>query len=552
MSDYPDRPFQLGLLNDAIADAIGDKVAIAQGDKHLTYKELGERTRQLAHFMVGRGVGCHGDHATAKPWESVQDHVGICMLNRPEFAEAMIGAFKARAVPFNVNYRYTPSEVRQVLEDADTKVLIYESRFASLIAESIEGLEGIDLLIQVEDDSGSELLPGAVEYEAALEGQPTTRLDLPYDGQDIYIIYTGGTTGMPKGVMWPQDPLYLLTLTGQLPGEERPKTIAETVETAKNGFLVSMVCAPLMHGAGQWGTLNTLHVGGKVVYSPKPESLDAHAIWEACEREGVLTLQITGDAFAIPLVEAYKTGKYNVTLLAISSTAVALTDKVRADLHELFPDALIVESYGSTEGGLQAFRQGGKDDDTADTSTFQAANQSVIISEDRTRFIEPSEVGEIGWLGRTGSLPRGYYNDRAKTEATFVQIGDERYLVSGDRGAYREDGTIHFLGREAVCINSGGEKVFAEEVEASLKTHPKVVDALVVGIPDERFGERVSAVISTNGEVSDGDLDSHARQTIAGYKVPRTVVRTSEIPRLANGKPDYETAKQLVLKEEGQ
>lgn len=545
MSDYPDRPFQLGLLNDALADALGDRVAIAQGDRHLTYGELGARTRQLAHFLVERGIGCHGDHGDCAPWESCQDHIGICMLNRPEYAEAMIGAFKARAVPFNVNYRYTPAEIRQLLIDADTKVVVFEDRFADLIAESIGGVESIQLLVQVGD--GGELLEGAVDYGTAIAGQPTTRLDLPYSGDDIYIIYTGGTTGMPKGVMWPQEPLFLLTLTGQLPGEQRPKTIGEAVQRAVDGgYLVSMVCAPLMHGAGQWGTLNTLHAGGRVVYSPRPETLDADAIWRACEREGVLTLQITGDAFALPLVEAYRSGDYDVTLLAISSTAVALTDKVRADLHELFPDALIVESYGSTEGGLQAFRQGGKDDDTQATSTFSAANQSVIIDESKSRFLEPAEVDVVGWLGRSGSLPRGYYGDKEKTEQTFVEIGAERYLISGDRGAYRDDGTIRFLGREAVCINTGGEKVFAEEVEAALKEHPSVVDALVFGLPDERFGERVSAVVSTTASITDDDLDAHCRKTLAGYKVPRTIVHVDAVPRMDNGKPDYAAAKALA------
>jgi acyl-CoA synthetase (AMP-forming)/AMP-acid ligase II len=310
-----------------------------------------------------------------------------------------------------------------------------------------------------------------------------------------------------------------------------------------------MVCPPLMHGAGQWGTLNFLHQGGTVIYAPRPESFDAASVLESMQRESAISLQIAGDAFAIPIVEAFREGSYEIPLFAVTTTAVALTENTRKDLHEIFPHALIIESYGSTEGGLQAYRQGGAADDDAATSTFKTANSSVIVDEQKTRLIDTSDVGVIGWLGRSGPQPRGYYGDKDKTLETFLDIDGEKYVVTGDRGHYLEDGTIRFLGREAVCINSGGEKIFAEEVEAALKSHPAVVDALVLGLPDERFGERVTAVISVKGDVTDDELDKHTRTMIAGYKVARTVVRTQQVPRMANGKPDYAAAKELALEE---
>jgi acyl-CoA synthetase (AMP-forming)/AMP-acid ligase II len=427
---------------------------------------------------------------------------------------------------------------------------VYEGRFAPLIAEAIEDLTCVELLLQVDDGSGNALLPNALDYEVAIADQPATPLDLDYSADDIYIIYTGGTTGMPKGVMWPQEKLFLLTLCGKLPGDPRPETITDVVDAAQANGIVAMVCAPLMHGAGQWGTLISLHQGSKVLYSPRPETLDAHSILSMCEREGAINLQITGDAFAIPLIKAMKEKTYDLSsLFVISSTAVALTENARKELHELLPNALIIESYGSTEGAMQAMRQGGAADDTAETSTFQGANESVIVEETKKRLLEPSEVGVVGWLGRSGPQPRGYYAAREKTMETFVEIGGTRYVVTGDRGHYLDDGSVRFLGRDAVCINTGGEKVFAEEVESALKSHPKVIDALVLGTPDERFGERVTAVISTGGEVSNEELDAHARKTIAGYKVPRTVVRVDDVPRMANGKPDYSAAKEIALQE---
>jgi fatty-acyl-CoA synthase len=530
------RPFHLGVINDALTDALGDRVAIVQGDRRVTYEQLGKRSRQLAHLLHAKGFGAHGDHAQMQPWEMCQDAMAICMMNRPEYPEAMLGAFKSRVVPFNVNYRYTPTEVNQLLTDSQAKIVVYEKRFASLIEEASKDVGSIELFLEVDGD-----------YEDAIAGRPTTPLDLDYSAEDIYIIYTGGTTGMPKGVMWPQEKLFLLTLCGKLPGDARPSSVEQVVEEARNGGIVAMVCAPLMHGAGQWGTLISLHQGSKVLYSPNPETLDAHGILETCGREGAINLQITGDAFAIPIVNALKEKAYDLSsLFVISSTAVALTDKVRNELHSLLPNVMIIESYGSTEGALQAMRSGGATDDTAEGSTFQSANAGVIVDEDKARVLDPSEVGVVGWLSRSGPQPRGYLNAKEKTLETFIEIGSERYVVTGDRGQYLPDGSIKFLGRDAVCINTGGEKVFAEEVEAALKSHPAVVDALVLGMPDERFGERVTAVISLGGDASDEELDAHARKTIAGYKVPRSVVRVDQVPRMDNGKPDYTSARELV------
>jgi fatty-acyl-CoA synthase len=543
-------PMQYGVINDATSERFGSNTAIVQGDKRVTFGELGARTRQLARVFLSHGLGCHGDVTKLEPWESCQDHVAVLSMNRPEFLEAYLGAYKARAAPFNVNYRYTPAEIRSLLEDADATAVVYEGCFGPQLAEALQGLPAMQLILRIEDGSGAEPTPGSLDYEGAIADASSEPLDLPYSGDDAFLLYTGGTTGTPKAVIWPQAELYLLQLTGQYPGEPRPQTIPDLMDWidayASPTF---MVCPPLMHGGGLWSALITFHQGGTVLLSPTVETFDAHTVLETIERERATQMMIIGDAMAVPLVAAMRERSYDLSsLFVITSGAVTLTPKLRKELLELVPHALLVDSYGGSETGWSGTRLSTADaSDLDEPAKFENVNETAIFDETKQRILDPSEVGHIGWLARPGRLPRGYYKDPEKTKETFVTFEGRRYCITGDRASYRDDGQVHFLGREAVCINTGGEKVYAEEIETALKEHPSIRDAIVLGTPDDRFGERVTAVLSATDDISDEELDKHCRATIAGYKVPRAYVRVDSVPRLENGKPDYAAAKAIAL-----
>jgi len=537
----------LGLIHEIVADEVPDRAAMVWRGRTLTYADFTARTRQLARAFVRLGLGCHVDRPKLTNWQSGQDHVAVYLYNCPEYMEVMYGAFKARATSFNVNYRYTHEEVAHILGDAGARAIVFGGAFAAAVAAVRERVPGLRHLIQVDDGSGAPLLPGAYAYETLLVTESPALPALPYSADDLYILYTGGTTGMPKGVLWRHEDVFYNGLGGHLPGFPRLETEAQLREHVRLGIGgTSIVCLPFMHGAGQWTAFNTFHRGGTVVLTDENRRLDAHGIWRTVAAHRADQLTIVGDAFAQPLIVAQREGKYDLASLRIVvSTAAVLSKAVRDELLSVLPQGvMILESIGGSELGLQAM---GYDTESgqAGIPAYQLREGTVLLNAERSGPLAPG-TEETGWIASTGHLPLGYFGDADKTNATFPVIGGVRHVVGGDRGRFLPDGRVLFLGREAVCINTGGEKVYVEEVERIVKSHASIYDALVVGMPSPRWGQQVTAVVSLRPHQPAPkveELRAHCVPFLADYKIPKAVVVAAEIVRSPSGKPDYEWAK---------
>ncbi len=534
-----DTCFNLGHIHEAIAAAIPERECLVFRERRLTYRDVTERTRRLAAVLRAHGLGCHRERATLANHESGQDHVALYLYNGNEYLEGMLGAYKSRTVPVNVNYRYVDEELRYLLHDCDARAVIYHASFAPTLARLRSALPKLRLLLQVADESGEALLPGALDYEAALAAAtPEPPQGLSPD--DLYVLYTGGTTGMPKGVLWRQEDIYRAALGGQRPRD----SVEEIVERAKAPPLRALPAPPLMHGAAHWATFTFWHAGGTVVIQSEPRRLDPHDLWSTVERERVNVLTIVGDAFGRPLLDQLARRDYDLSSLSlVTSGGAILTAALKRELLERLPNVRILDALGSSESGAQASQltvAGGG----ATTGDFAVAPGSLVLDEAQTAVLRPG-TGERGWLAREGVMPLGYYNDPVKTAKTFPVIGGRRYAVPGDRATLEADGTIRLLGRDSVTINSGGEKIFAEEVEHALKHHPAVYDAVVVGLPHERFGQQVTAVVRLRpgAEATADSLRDAARAHVAAYKLPRDVVFVDEIVRSPSGKADYRWAR---------
>ena len=538
----------LALIHEAVAAAVPDRECIVWRDRRLSWWDVTDRTRRLANLLLEHGLGVHGDPLDVEPWQSVQDHVALYLTNGNEYLEGMLGAYKARAAPFNVNYRYIADEIEYVLRDAGTRAVIYHARYAPLLAEVLPRLEQAPvLLLQVRDESDCDLVPGALDYEAALAASSPVLPAVEPSPDDLYVVYTGGTTGMPKGALWRQADFLVAALGVRRRDGSDFETLDEIVEVAARRSLRSLPAPPLMHGAAHWNAISTWTSGGTIVIQDNPQHLDASDILRTIERERVGSLNIVGDAFARPLLEELRTGAYDVSSLRhIVSGGAVLSSSIKRELTELVPGLNIVDIVGSSESGRQGVGTG-----TA-TGSFEPSPTACVLSDDRTRRLEPGD-DEVGWLAQSGRMPRGYLGDREKTLATFPTIGGVRYVIAGDRARLRGDGRIALLGRESVTINTGGEKVFAEEVELALKHHPAVYDALVVGRPSERWGQEVVAVVRLRDreEPSDAELIATAAEHIARYKLPKEIVRVDAIERSASGKPDYAWARSVAIGEDG-
>jgi len=543
----------LGLAQQAIAARNPDRECIVTPTRRLTYAQVAERARRLGNVLHAHGLGSHRERAVLQNHESGQDHVGIYMLNTPEYIESMLGAYLARVAPFNVNYRYVDDELLYLLTDSDATGVIYQARYAPNLARIRERLPKLRLLIQLADESGNPLLPGALDYEAALADASDALPPVQPSPDDLYILYTGGTTGAPKGVLWRQEDIFHAAMTGGPPGMPGPATVEEVAEnaTSNGGFMRVMTTPPLMHGAAQWLGFGAIHQGGTVVLQGKPEKLDPEEILGLVERERCNTLTMVGDAFARPIVEEMRRGSYDLSrLFVIGSGGAILSPHMKEALLEFVPHAMVVDGFGASETGAHgshATRAG----DPAQTGKFAMTNTLVLKSDLSGPLPEGTE--ETGWVARTGHVPLGYYKDPAKTAKTFPTIGDVRYAVPGDHAHFNADGSINVLGRGSVCINSGGEKIYPEEVEQVLRKHPAVYDAVVVGTPDERFGEQVTAVIQPRAGVKldQADLADFAGQLLARYKLPRTIVLVDEMVRSPSGKPDYRWAKARGIEARG-
>jgi acyl-CoA synthetase (AMP-forming)/AMP-acid ligase II len=520
------------------ADLHGDRVAVACSDERRTYAELDERANRLAHHLAAHGVGAG-------------DHVGFCVRNSVRAIETMLAVYKLRAVTINVNYRYTATEIEYVLDNADVVALVHDQEFAAAVEEAVASVPNVEHVVAIEDGSGVPFT--STPYEQAIDGGDPQRDFGERSPDDLYILYTGGTTGMPKGVMWRHEDIWR-TLGGGInfvTGEALTGEWDQAESGNVTGGLTRLCIAPLIHGNAQWASLAALFGGDTVVLVPR---FDPHEIWQAIQRHKVNVVVLIGDAMARPMIEAFRADSYDVsTLFAISSSAALFSQSVKNEYLEALPNVVITDAIGSSETGFMGISMVTKDSEPgAGGPRVNAGKDTIVIDLDGNPI--PPGSDEIGRLARGGHIPLGYYKDPEKTARLFVEVDGKRYTVPGDLARHEADGTITLLGRGNTCINTGGEKVFPEEVEAALMSHPDVFDVLVVGVPDERLGARVAAVIEPRpgAAPSADDLTKHVRAELAGYKAPRSIWLVDKVQRLATGKADYRWASQFAAEHPGE
>lgn len=540
----------LGFIHEAIAEKLGNRECLVFRDRRFTWDDVVDRTRRLATVLKEYNLGCFRERRDLLGWQSGQDHLALYLYNGNEYLEGMLGAFKARVVPFNVNYRYVEDELLYVLTNASAKAIIYHSTFAPALDSIRKKLPHLRLLLQVADESDNELLSGALDFEAALK-EATPREPENLSPDDLYMLYTGGTTGKPKGVMWRQEDIIAAAL---LPRNCEPNLNA-IVQRALKGGVRSLPAPPFMHGAAHWIAFNMWHIGGTVFVQSNTKKLDPEDIWETIEREGITALSIVGNAFATPLIDVFKNRTYNATTLRLITTGGAiLSSSAKAAFHEILPDVKILDTLGSSESGTQASQmsEAGKG---AETAKFAILTDSAILNDSLNDEVK-TESGEEGWLARRGNVPLGYLDDPEKTAQTFPVINGTRYSIPGDRAVAKLGGEILLLGRASGTINTGGEKVFAEEVEEALKESSEVYDAVVIGMPNERFGQQITAIVRLREGVVSGEeiknrLSSFVRTVLASYKAPKDYIFVEEVVRSPSGKADYGWAKQIATDASG-
>jgi acyl-CoA synthetase (AMP-forming)/AMP-acid ligase II len=540
--------FTVPAVTAAVAAAIPDRELIIQGDRRYTYAEIIQRAQQLAAYLHSRGLGCHTERSELQGHEAGQDLVGLYAYNGNEFVEALIGAFAARVAPFNVNFRYVKSELQYLLADSGAAALVYHAAFAPRVAEVLPDLPQLRVLIQIADDSGNALLDGAVDYESVIDSDyPTPTVQ--HSPDDLYVLYTGGTTGMPKGVLWRQHDIFMTSfggrnlMTGE-PADSLDEIAARVVEGAGTKL---MILPPLIHGAAQWSVMTALTTGQTVVFPSVVDHLDADDAVRTIEREKVMAVTVVGDAMARPLVTAIEKGIADVSSLAVVANGGALlTPFVKQRLIDVLPNAIVVDGVGSSETGAQMHHM--STSGTVSTGTFNAGPDTFVAAENLGSLLPPGHDG-MGWLAQRGFVPLGYKGDAAKTAATFPVIEGVRYAVPGDRARHRDDGCIELLGRDSVTINSGGEKIFVEEVETAIASHPAVVDVVVSGRPSERWGQEVVAVVALadGAKAEPGELIDHAGKTLARYKLPKAILFRAAIERSPAGKADYRWARDQAV-----
>ncbi len=505
-----------------------------------TWAEVTDRSRRLAAVLAEAGIGLRAPSSSpdaGEPWQSPHDHVALYLHNGHEYLEGMLGAWKARAVGININYRYVATELAYVLGDSAAAAVVFHSAFAPTLSEVLPDLTTVRLLLQVDDGTGTPLLPGARWYDDALAAA-TPRPPEGLSPDDRYILYTGGTTGMPKGTLWRQGD-FLATALGVR------STTDQIVDAARGrAGLRTLPSAPFMHGAAHWNAISAWISGGTVIVQGDPTRLDPADILGTCARERVTALQIVGDPFARPLLDELDGhgADYDLSHLRfLLSGGAILSTPVKRRLVEHVPGLRIVDVLGSSETGRQAVSG-------HESAAFTPERSAVVLSADRTRRLAPGD-DEIGWLAQAARVPLGYLGDPIKTAATFPVIDGVRYAVAGDRVRLIADGTIDLLGRDSVTINTGGEKVFAEEVEQALTAHPAVSDAVVAGRPSERWGSEIIAVLSARPGAqrpTDEALRTHCRLSLAGYKVPKAFLWVDQVVRSPAGKADYAWARSVA------
>ena len=521
----PPATFNFADIWEMAADAVAERECLVCGPHRRTYAQLEEHANRLAHHLLGLGV-------------QPGDHVGLYLENCPEYLEAMLACFKVRAVPINVNYRYVAGELRYLLDDCDAVGVLHAPHHADIVAELLPDLPKVRWTLTTGD-----------QYDTALAAASPERPPRgDRSGDDHYVLYTGGTTGMPKGVVWRQEDAFFACLGGgdamRIRGEV--STPAELVDRINDG-MTYLTAAPLIHAAAQWTSFMWFFAGGKVVLTQG--SLDPEAVWDAVEAEKVSAITVVGDAVAKPLLDAWDAnpGRWDVSSLFVFSNGGApMSASCKQRVLERFPTFMVNDGFGSSEAGVQGTSRTAAGDapDSSGHVRFSTQGQKPLaVLDDDDRPVAPGS-GVVGRIVTGGRLPLGYYGDPEKTAATFIEVEGQRWLITGDLATVAEDGSVDLLGRGSTSINTGGEKVHPEEVEGVLHGHPAVADVLVVGVPDERWGAAVTAVVqpAAGATVELADLTAHCRQHLAGYKVPKHLVVVDKVVRSPAGKADYRWA----------
>ncbi|MEW5811108.1 MAG: acyl-CoA synthetase [Actinomycetota bacterium] len=524
-------------------DAVPDRVALISGDEKLTYAELEERANRLAHYLLDQGV-------------KKDDKVGLYCRNRIEIVIAMLGIIKAGAILVNVNFRYVEGELKYLFDNSDMVALVHERRYADRVANVLPETPNVKTILVVEDGTDEDYRRyGGVEFYSALEQGSPERDFGPRSEDDIYLLYTGGTTGFPKGVMWRHEDIYRVLFGGTdfATGEPIADEYGLAKQAVESGPMVRYPIPPMIHGATQSATWMALFSGQTTVLVPE---FDADAVWRTIHEHKVNLLFFTGDAMARPLLDSLQAHMENAaagsegidlsSLFLLASTAALFSTSLKEKFLELLPNRIITDSIGSSETGFGGTSVVAKGQSHTGGPRVTIDKNTKVLDEDGNE-VEPGS-GKRGIIAKCGHIPVGYFKDEKKTAETFRTYHGVRYAIPGDYAEVEADGTVTMLGRGSVSINSGGEKIYPEEVEAALKGHPDVFDALVVGVPDPRFGQHVAAVVHPRegSRPTLAELDAFVRSEIAGYKVPRSLWLVDEVKRSPAGKPDYRWAKDVT------
>ena len=526
-------------LWEALSDEIGDRDAIVHGSQRRTWSEYETRAARLASAFLDAGLGA-------------DSKIGMYLYNGNEYLETQFAGMKIRGVPINVNYRYLDDELLYLLDNSDAEALVFHTSLGDRVARVMERANKVRLWIEVDD--GGESIPGAVQYESLIEGHdPAKRITR--SANDLYMLYTGGTTGMPKGVMYDIGGMLQGLLTAAFPPmglaipeiDDIPKVSRKLHDDGVAP--VSIPACPLMHGTGMWLGAFVPHLAGATVVTLPHRSFDAHELWQTVEREKSTHIVIVGDAFTKPMIRALEEAKadgraYDPTSVRmIFSSGVMWTSEVKQQLLE-WHEFVLIDVMGSTEGGMgtQITARG----TSPETAKFTMNPTTKVFTEDGREVVPGS--GETGMVAAGGSVPRGYFKDEAKSEATFKTIDGVRYSFPGDWALVEADGSLTLLGRGSNCINTAGEKVYPEEVEEAVKRHPAVLDCLVVGIDDEKFGQRVTGVASlvSGQNVTGEEIREFLRDKMASYKLPKQLFVAETVKRAPNGKADYKWARETI------
>jgi len=526
---------------EAIADRVGDREAVVAGERRLTYAQLEDRANRLANHLRANGIG-------------PGDFVGCYLTNGTEYLETLLATFKIRAVPVNVNYRYVADELRYLFADAGLVAVVCDQRFVPRVAEVASDVPSLRHTLVVPDADADtvdlDTVPDGRDYEEALAAAPCDRPVVEGRGDDdVYVIYTGGTTGMPKGVVWRMGDAFFGCIGGGDPLRMSGPVSSpqETVERIIDFDFNFYALAPMMHAAAQWVSIMWLLCGAKVILHQG--RFDPTVVWRTVEDEKVSFLTVVGDAMARPLLDDWDAnGPYEVSsLYSFSNGGAPISPTARARIQAILPNAMFTDGFGSSETGIQGSQRLQPGEDPGNVIRYDNVADGTKVLDLDGLEVEPGS-GVVGRIAHTGWIPLRYHNAPEKTAEAFFTVDGRRYVVSGDMATVEADGSVILLGRGSVSINTGGEKVYPEEVEGVLKGHPAVYDTVVVGVPHERWGEQVVAVIQpVEGESPTlADIEPFLREQLAGYKVPRRILLVDEVVRSPAGKADYRWAKSVA------